>query len=91
MTAPELVTVIGAVAAAAVSIINGINSSRGRSEAREKTAVVAAQTNGKLDQIHELTNSTMTALKEELAVAHARISVLEQAAPQTSLGARGTR
>ncbi len=73
MTATAWVTVIAATAAALVSVVNALAAGWGRQEARR----VAATASTKLDEIHELTNSNMTALKGQLATALARIEALE--------------
>jgi hypothetical protein len=67
------VTIIAASAAAVVSILNAWNGSTGRQEARD----AATSASGKLDTIHELTNSNMAALKLQLATALGRIDALE--------------
>jgi hypothetical protein len=72
--AAALITVIAATAAALVTVINAVAAGWGRTEARE----AATSASAKLDQIHELTNSNMTALKAQLAAALDRINALEE-------------
>lgn len=72
-SATAYVVIISAVAAALVSIVNAVSAGWGRQEARYS----AAQATVKLDQIHELTNSNMTALKAQLQAALDRINALE--------------
>jgi uncharacterized protein HemY len=101
-SAAALVTVIAALSAAIVSVINALAAMRGRQDARDAAVTLAAKVddtaktldatttarvavlNGKaddaaakLDQIHDLTNSNMTALKNQLAAALDRIEALE--------------
>lgn len=73
-SATAYVVIVSAVGAALVSIVNAVGSWWGRQDAR--VAAVAAI--GKLDQIHELTNSNMTAIKVQLQIALARIEMLER-------------
>ncbi len=79
--------IISTITAGIVSIVNAIGNFWGRSEARQtashiKDTVVATTAkletaDHKLDVIHDLTNSSMTALKAQLATALARIDTLE--------------
>lgn len=73
VSAPDWVLIIGAIAGGVVLVINAWGTYFGRKEARE----AALTASGKLDVIHRLTNSSMTALKTELETALARIEKLE--------------
>jgi hypothetical protein len=80
MTATDWVLIITAVFVGIVSVVNAWGTHFGRKEA--KAAVQEArdsrhEASGKLDVIHDLTNSSMTALKGELAAALMRIDKLE--------------
>lgn len=63
VSASDYVLIIGAVAGGLVLCINAYGTHYGRKEAQE-AAKVAVE---KLDVIHDLTNSSMAALKSELA------------------------
>lgn len=80
MSLGELLILIPALTAAIVSVINALKS-KARDEKVDavKHELVSRDdiANGKLDQIHTLTNSSMDALKAKLAVALERIERLE--------------
>jgi hypothetical protein len=78
MTTIEVVTVIAAVAAAIVTIVNAVAAGWGRSAASKERQEIGARTDHKLDEIHTLTNSNLTNVKEQLATALDRIEKLEQ-------------
>ncbi len=82
MSAVEIITVIAAVSAAVVSIVNAIAAGWGRQAAQAR----GERAEQKLDVIHDLTNSNMTALKGQLATALDRIEKLE-----TLLASHGPR
>lgn len=70
MTAQDWVLIIGAIFGGIVLCINTWAQHFGRKEARaiaEQAAEERKIASGKLDIIHDLTNSKMTALKDELA------------------------
>lgn len=69
----DVLTIIGAVGAAIVLIINALGTHWGRKEAQ----VAAADQNRKLDVIHDLTNSTMSTLKAALAAAEAALETAQ--------------
>lgn len=73
MTTSDALTLIAATAGALVLVINAIAAGWGRKDARD----AAASADRKLDQIHDLTNSNLTALKAELKTALERIERLE--------------
>ncbi len=80
MTASDYVLIIGAVAGGIVLCINAYGTHYGRKEAKEAASEAKAarhEASDKLDVIHDLTNSSMTALKAELATALSRIARLE--------------
>ncbi len=88
ITPGESILLVAAIAQAVVTIIKAIADGWGRAAVKadverarvdlaDKSARIADVTNGKLDQIHELTNSNLTALKAQLAAALARIDHLE--------------
>lgn len=70
MTAEGWVLIIGAFFAGIAGCISAWGTYYGRKEARfvaEQASEERKLASGKLDVIHDLTNSKMTALKEELA------------------------
>lgn len=70
MTAEGWVLIIGAFFAGVAGCISAWGTHIGRKEARRVAEEASEQrkiASGKLDIIHELTNSKMTALKDELA------------------------
>jgi len=81
------VLLIGAIAGGFVLVINALGQWWGHQDAREAKAqrieiahtaqATAEVADRKLDVIHDLTNSNMTALKAQLAAALARIDKLE--------------
>lgn len=77
MTSSEIVTIISALAVALVSVITAWRSGA-KVEVMQQKAEHSAEVAGeKLDAIHELTNSNLTAVKAALAKADERIVKLE--------------
>jgi len=80
MSASDWVLIIGAVFGGAVLVINAFGTFWGRHEAKVVAADAKADravAQGKLDVIHDLTNSNLSALKGQLTTATARIEKLE--------------
>jgi shikimate kinase len=85
MTTGEDLILISALTSGIVSIVNAIATGWGRSAGRLKTEANhadlvhrAEDASSKLDVIHTQTNSNLTKLNTELAVAQERISSLEK-------------
>jgi hypothetical protein len=77
MSTGELLTVIAAVTAAIVTVINAIAGGWGRSAAKMQAAADQAESVGKLDQIHQSTNGNLTKVNSQLDTALSRIDKLE--------------
>jgi len=83
MSASDWAMVIGAGALGVVSIVNAFGQYWGRKEVKtvqaqnEKLQEAATVAGSKLDVIHDLTNSNMTAVKNQLSAALNRIDKLE--------------
>jgi ribosomal protein L7/L12 len=63
MTTPDIVIVVTVTATAFVTVINAVAAGWGRQAAKDR----GERAEQKLDVIHDLTNSNMTALKQQLA------------------------
>jgi len=93
MSASDWAMMIGAVALGIVSIVNALGQYWGRKDARfvkaqnDKLQTTVDVSDGKLDQIHDLTNSNMSALKDQLEAAMNRIDKLEGLLVERSKGA----
>jgi len=70
MSPSEIIVIISSSTAGIVSIVNAIASGWGRGEIKDKLET----TNGKLDDIHVLTNSNLTNVKSQLSVALGQLS-----------------
>jgi cell division septum initiation protein DivIVA len=83
MSASDWAMMIGAAALGIVSIVNAFGQYWGRKDVKtvkaqnEKLQEAANIAGGKLDVIHDLTNSNMAAVKNQLAAALNRIDKLE--------------
>ena len=80
ITAPEVIIIITTSASAVVTIINSIASGWGRSELNKKADdanIKQDVVSNKLDVIHQLTNSNLTSVQDQLRIALDRIERLE--------------
>lgn len=87
MSASDWVMLIGAMAGGIVLVINAFGTYWGRKEVqqvRQEQTDLAATADKKLDVIHDLTNSAMSKLKEQLATALTRIDTLEKMLDRTN-------
>jgi hypothetical protein len=77
MTSTEIIAIVSAVALACVQIITAWRTQAKVEAAQAVTAKHDAKADDKLDAIHELTNSNLTAVKTDLTQANDRIAKLE--------------
>lgn len=84
LAAPELLTLIGAVTAAIVAIINAIGSYWGRKDARsgrQRAEAAVDQAHSKLDVIATQTNGRYDDIVKRLTEAELQLALLKQPKP----------
>ena len=77
MTSSEIVTIIAAIGVVIVNIIVAWRTGIKVEVAQQNTERNMELNSTKLDKIHELTNSNLTAVKADLSIANERIIKLE--------------
>lgn len=77
MTSQEIVTIISAVGIVLVNLVVAWRASTVAKYERAGAAHKADSASQKLDEIHEQTNSNLTTVKADLAIANNRIEQLE--------------
>src|SRR5688572_6430981 len=77
LTAGEIVTIIAAVGLVVTQVITALKTVAKVAEVQSEQRAVAQVADTKLNTIHDLTNSNLTSVKTDLALANDRIEKLQ--------------